>query len=673
MCYRSEVCGSCNGTPACSYECESGRVKSPNCTCEEAEAAGAVCCPVDTPYACDNRCYATDVCGSCNGPVSCEDTFKCDDEGYVMSPNCTCEEANADGWACCPADSPYVCNHYCYDYDACGSCNGPCAAAKDCNTITDCHTDWIRLPGGPNGELCNTNFCQPNAPAAGSCSTCRTTEESVPDGNCGTNYCDKNCNTACTNGKCNTPPTFKGLVIKNKTNTTVSAESGNKNQICDTAFSSSRSVTFKVGIGDSDGIADIKNVTLTWNGNNIPMIGSIGATTTFGITFPDNSTYNLGSTYPLIVTITDSINQTAVDATRYLKIWDCKVPISGTIYDGTNGASCPNTGFSITNPDALNLKNLAFKQNNIDFTMSINSDKTSYYSDSNNGLIWGSNIAVPQFNGDIALSNPILIKTLSSSGTSTCSNDFYVNTNTVDPYATSIGITADFTGILIQDPWWQAKGGGVISNTSVSGQVPVTCIETNNCVSQISIGGLVAVPLIENKGKSLNDAQTWYYSDTLAKLADYNTNYDYFYNQYFVKKAIGTTLVGKTINNINDLGSDTNGIYFINGDLNINGDIVNPNDFLMIIVKGDINVGIGTSQIDGILVANNINASGSSPVALIFNGSLYASNNVNFSRDFTSKVNNNTKPAVVVNYDPELIFNMPGDIAKVLTNWQWGN
>ena len=275
------------------------------------------------------------------------------------------------------------------------------------------------------------------------------------------------------------------------------------------------------------------------------------------------------------------------------------------------------------------------------------------------------------FNDGIALSEAkVRINKKPTDSSWNCDSKIdFIDSGIADPYAILPSFTADFSGTLIQDPWYQANGGGVISNTSVNGQVPVTCTNDDNC--KISISGLVAAPAVENYSKNLSDAQNWYYSNVLAKLADYNTNYDYFYSQYFVKKGIGTVLSGNK--SILDIG--TTGIYFIKGNLTIDTDktLINPGDFLMLIVKGNINVGIGASRVDGILVANNINASGAIDNQLIFNGSLYAADSVNFSRDYSHRLTNNSTPAVIVKYDPELIFNIPGDIAKVLTNWQWGN
>ena len=93
----------------------------------------------------------------------------------------------------------------------------------------------------------------------------------------------------------------------------------------------------------------------------------------------------------------------------------------------------------------------------------------------------------------------------------------------------------------------------------------------------------------------------------------------------------------------------------------------------MIIVKGDITVAQNVTRVDGILVANNISAIGLNNTRLDFNGSLLAANNISFTRGYTTKVENNDKAAVVVNYKPGLIFNLPGNLSKILTNFRWGN
>jgi len=72
-------------------------------------------------------------------------------------------------------------------------------------------------------------------------------------------------------------------------------------------------------------------------------------------------------------------------------------------------------------------------------------------------------------------------------------------------------------------------------------------------------------------------------------------------------------------------------------------------------------------------VANNIIAAGINSSPLNFNGSLYAADSTNLSGRSLGGSANNSSPAVIVKYDPEMIFNIPESLAKVLTSWQWGN
>ena len=478
----------------------------------------------------------------------------------------------------------------------------------------------------------------------------------------------------------NYPPIFGGLVIKNDSGGEVLVEAGDRNQICQTSFNRSRSITFEVTASDQDGITDITSggsVTLTWNGKTVPYLGYVGdgsktGVFTFGTTFPDDG-WNNASVYPLKVVVTDSMDSTVSDSYRNFKIWDCQIPVSGAIYDATEASTpyCPTNGFGkLSDASILNFQSLTFQNDAGNKNMTVNPDGISYDSGSN-GLTWGVDNYIPKFNDKISLSDGAIRVN------GNCPS-WVIDTSVVDPYVSAPTIIADFSGILDQNPWWQAVGGGVVSNSQINGHIPVTC--TFNC--KISIGGLVSSPkVINDTNKSLSDAQGWYYgatgsdnSNTNAKLANVNTNYSYFYNQFFVKKGVGTTFVGnKTITSLTDLGSDTNNIYFINGDLITAGDIITTNKFLMIIVSGNITVTQDTKRVDGVLVANNIYASGDSDNQLNFNGSLFAFNNVEFSRNYTDKLINNSTPAVVVNYNPGLMFNMPGSVAKILTNWQWGN
>lgn len=66
-------------------------------------------------------------------------------------------------------------------------------------------------------------------------------------------------------------------------------------------------------------------------------------------------------------------------------------------------------------------------------------------------------------------------------------------------------------------------------------------------------------------------------------------------------------------------------------------------------------------------------ADGTSPTALQIQGTLYSSSssgNITLSREFTNPVDNNNKPAVLVTYRPDIMFNLPGAFLKVLSGWR---
>jgi len=513
--------------------------------------------------------------------------------------------------------------------------------------------------------------CPTPCPTAGVCPTCRTSSLDVQNGSCGTNTCEANCSTTCVGDSCNAPPVIDNLVIKNNLGSPVSTETGSKNQICQSDFNdidgkNSRQVTFEVSAHDPDGINDIANITVTWNGRNLSRLSAIGPVTAFGGTF--DSTWNNSETYSLGVIVVDSAGNTASGSPRSFKIWDCKVPVSGSIYDNSDGSLNCSTPLDPAKKisENINFTSLTFVDASGNKSMDI--IELSSYNSGLNPLIWGKNYGYA-FNSGLAVAD----LSMKVNGLNMCQSELNLATNPpVDPYAINPSVTADFIGVADQDPWWQANNGGVISNIQINSRVPVTCT-TDDC--KISLSGLVSAPLIDNSGKSENDSQSWFYggidtTNTNAKLADVNKNYSYFYKQYFVKNGIGTILTGDI--NMSNIGGT--GIYFIDGNLTINSNkTINPGDFLMIIVRGDITVNQDVTQVDGILVANNINATGTSSDKLEFNGSLFASGTINFSRTYTVKSTNNTFPAVKVNYRPEFVFKIPGKVAQILSNWQWGN
>lgn len=609
--------------------------------------------------ACGSACIRRDpvngVCGNMIGTCNSGTFFWIDSDGSDGTYNWICAGIYGGSPASCSAASG-------------------CNSGADCNDGNLCTSDLCSEPG-TEWSMCNYIAFPPTngvcGVAIGSCSAGNPVNLILNGGTyewgC-VGSCGGTSNNTCT-APAGAPPVIDGLVIKNSLGNVVGAEAGNRNQICQTGFNNingqnSRLVTFEVSVSDPDGIADITNITLTWNGNNIPIIGSIGTVTTFGLqaNFPNG--YNNSSLYPIVVTVTDSQGLTDVDNTRQFKIWDCQVSVSGTGYDGsaTGGACSDSNSYNtlISNSDTYNLSMDDVGPGvGTDKTMNVSSP--TYSSQVFDPLIWGRDYF---FNVTNFVGNPPGQIRINGS---TCSSTVYtINSTLVDPYSASVSFTADFSSVLNRSSWWRAENGGVMSYSSVnsiSGRVPGSCV--TNC--EIAVGALAAAPVVNNTGR--NDFQTWMYSGSNAKLAGVNNNYDFFYNQYYVRNGIGQTATTLS-------GGGKSGIYFIDGNLDVTANIMkNAADFLMIIVKGDVNVDPAVTQIDGILVANNITAlAGTNATPLIFNGSLFAFGAIDFSgRGYSVPVTNNTLPAVRVVYNPQLIFNLPPEVNKVLTNWQWGN
>lgn len=647
---------------------------------------------------------ATAGCGSCSSSAS---GWRCSCSGYVSGQGYTSCGGVSD--SSCSPSSPtatptpptYSCAGRCSNTYNCKRAAAYTSSTSNCNnpigTVTY-STDCSCCFSEPKISECITYTCSRASNTYG----CKWATWENKDSDCDvydpsgsityTNDCsanfietDSNCIANCKCPSCsggtpgsdaycyaikNVPPVFLGLVIKNSSGAVVGAETGSRNQICQTSFGGSRAITFEVSASDADGISDIRNITLTLNGVEIPRLSNFGSVTTFGWTGVDVApdTMNRTSAYPLVVTITDLYGATATNSSRSFKFWNCNLPVSGTVYDSSadGGPTCPNSGFSVeADRSVLNFTSLSFVNggNSVDMTVS---SVGSSYSSGGNYLTWGVNGYVPQFNSNISLSSEAMRSKESSASTWSCG--WYIDTTNSDPYIANPTFIADFSGILIQDPWWQTAEGGAISNNEVDGKIPVTCSDTSCKISQ---NALVAAPTVENSSsKSLSAAQNWYYFGASAQLADVNSNYSYFYNQYYTKNGQGTILDGDQ--NISSIDTNTPGIYFVNGNLNIDTDVTNSG-FLMIIVSGDIAVDQAVTQVNGLYVANNITAAGSNDAQLVFNGSLFASGRVSFTRDHVDRLLNNSIPTVVVNYNPQLIFNLPGSLAKVLTNWQWGN
>lgn len=613
-------------------------------SCQAENAADAATCAAfggtcDNPANYINPVYLSNLC---TGGAECRCVKGC-------TPNCS---ASGD---------------YCPSQTFSDGCGGTCTGTKSvvANDIGTCGTATSGIQSvAPSANLCADD----DTPSAVSSSATAYTWTCT--GVAGSCVAAENLTTSCSAVRDNSP-VLSTFDIRNINGTSVAAESG-RNHICQSSFTTTASpdtARFVVTYTDAQGGSDINNIQLrigsqTFTDSTLSLSGN-DATATFDISRSSISSAQLESISVLAVDnhSASGVTTSFVDTNRDFKYWDCSVSASGTGYDGSaTGGLCSNsesfltpvsTGYSL-------IMNDVGPGTGTDKSMTVNSPT---YSSGSNSLIWGREYIfdISNFDG----SDPSQVRFNGS----TCSNiQFTVNNSVADPYASSVSFIADFSAVLNQDPWWQTVNGGVVSNSTIDGQVPVTCQDSQLC--QTSIGALLSSPIVKNKGY-----QQWFYDGNSAKMVNSNTNYYYFFNQYYVKNGIGSINTGdKTISSIADLGADANNLYFIDGNLTINGNIdLGVRKFLMVIVKGDINISANVTQVDGLLVADNIYAAGTNNLPLTINGSLYAANNVDFSREYTVPSDNNTKAAVVVNHNPKLLFNLPGSISKVLINWQWGN
>lgn len=491
-----------------------------------------------------------------------------------------------------------------------------------------------------------------------------------------------------------TAPVVNSVIITNSIGTTVAAEAGSRNQICQLPFASSgspRQVRFIINAADVNGGTDITAMNITWNGKTFPAVlqAASGNNRTGIVDVNFAAGDNNGNTFALNAVATDSVGSTGVNASRSFKVWDCTVPVSGNMYDSSDrpfGAVC-STGSGFTN-----LANISMNFNSVgadDRTgapaVSVSStlpDKNAYVG---LNLIWGKAYTVGP-NSDLSASGIVSRWVDLGAGTTSCSSDTLDQT-TVDAYRPSPALKIDFSAMSNQQPWFQAAGGGVFATSSIANMVPVTCAMNFACKPAMSINwsmadnGLVAGSSISNDSGCPISGSTpqcfygspnnWSISKNVLTSAD-KYDYDYFYNKYFSTLGLGTTVAGNaTMSQINAIGGT--GVVLVSGNLTVDTDnSLAVGKYLMVIVKGTITFDQGVTAASGIFMADGgITAGGVGTAGLVIEGSLYSSGaNIRLNRDFVSKIDNNTNPSVTVNYRPDFLFNLPSSMLKVLSEWK---
>lgn len=478
------------------------------------------------------------------------------------------------------------------------------------------------------------------------------------------------------------------------------------NQSCQSIFGNINNMNFVLTVGDSDGGDEISQVSLMMNdvggtrflatidniesspvssisgagvgftgGVTLSAINGTSRSVTFPIHFDNNYTY----LSDLLVRVIDIYGADSewIDTRRYLKVWDCQVPSSGSLFDSSDVIqSCPVSGYTNLATAAMNFQTL-----NYNLISGINGDVSAnpvLPASHNETLYWGSQYN-PVFNADINGSTPLQrIISLDVAVTSPiCSTTVSLDQAKISAYTNNPRLQIDYSSVRNQDAWYQVSGAGIGASNTILDSVPPTCPLNLSCtpavsISNASIGntnnGLVAGRTLSNNSGcsscSLSNPTNWNINKNV--FGDKIT-YAQLYESYNRKLGLGYT---------GTLGAGSTGVVFVNGDLNINSDIVvattNP---LIVVVSGKITINQLVNRVDGIYVADgDIVAAGNSTTQLGINGSLYSSSgDISLTRSYTNPANNNTSPAVLVTYRPDLLINIPGSFAKVLSGFREGN
>lgn len=602
---------------------------------------------------------------------SCSDNYDCNSDFCTYSQR-------IDGHKYTFIDNTAVCSSVDSD-EACYALGGSCTASfykGEDNSGQSCTTS-----SGTNGvivlNLClstiNMRCCVPTTSCQGNYLK-TTTYSSYNNGlTTTTNYCSNSCVQNGGTFLCYTaPPSVSSIIVKNSSGTIIAAESGNRNHICQPVFSDKR-VTFEVTFTDPDGYSNMNYGSARLKlGSNIyspsRWVSAYGnnLVVAFDISNGANNGLNLIEAY-----ISDTSNASSgwVNQSRSFKFWNCQVPVSGTIYNGSGGGKSCEVGFGSLLANDINFTSLFFKQVNSSNGVDNNISGATYSSKTGSYFTWGDNITYSaQFNSDLHADTKTIDLKLNV-GTSACSQEIgsFKIEPVVDPYATTPRLIANFLAIVDQDPWFQTVNGGVFGKSTITDYVPTTCALSVGCTSAISIGGLVAAPTINiTAGVPYSTPNNWYIKSSAINKIN-------FFEKYKKVSGVGTTLIEGNLTDSNII-NNASGLLMVNGNVTISQDKETlPGDFLMIVASGDITINPSVNVFDGILVGNNINIIGIGATQLTVNGSLYATNKVNIVRNFSNTNANNTSPAVVVKYRPDFIFNMPSSMTKNVTEWKWGN
>jgi hypothetical protein len=516
----------------------------------------------------------------------------------------------------------------------------------------------------------------------------------------------------------NRSPTFTSLSIYSTdgNDTLITVETGDRNQTCqfepnnpyDPYFthvegsSDGGQVGFRAQVGDLDGGDEIASVQLQFNNNQnytfnnypSPRTVSMGV----GLTHDFTSGQVTTSAGLLRVMVTDIYGATTgwQSANRSLKVWDCNVPLSGTMYDSSSiGTASCSSSWDIYPPASLSMNFTQVSLTNPPFPLTnIPVNPPANYGPEDDHIYWGRQYLVSP-NADLAASDPTRqwVDTGDGGSTRHCPGaTARVDNNVVSPYSLVPSLRVNMAAIQNQDPWYQVTSGGIMSRTAtVANMVPVTCQFDPSlvCQSAMSISGtsgtngLVAASTITNASGCSFDLpdgickagmpNDWRYS---GNIVNDTYSYQYFYDNYFVRQGLGVAIGTGT--NMSNLLADPvggTGVVMINGNLTVDTDnTVAPGRFLMVVVSGNINFLDTVNSSAGIFIAggNITTSTATTNTPLQINGSLYTygpASGISLNRGFSTGSQNNYLPGVKVVYRPDLLFSIPASLGKMITDW----
>jgi hypothetical protein len=394
--------------------------------------------------------------------------------------------------------------------------------------------------------------------------------------------------------------------------------------------------------------------------------------------------------YKIQVLATDSKGLTTnwIDSGRSIKIWDCKVSVTGTVYSA--GSVVPNcqTG------DGFNNQYARSDFSAINFVVSgggtINGviNGSSQYSLNDTFTYGAGKTYKPNLTINSVVTANARIKQVGNNSIDCASTvDLSSSSLSFDPYSNNQSLTVDFSGTEIYPGWWQVENSNVKSGGKVIDSISPRCGEVvgSTCVKSIgittntnlSLQGVILGNSIEGTSGCVDckkGGPEWYVDnrDYLVPILTYDSLWQK------VKEA------NVTVNMVGDygmslLGTNPSGIYFVDGTFTVDkNNTVAPGNYFLVVAKKIIVMPAVTNMEGMFIAANssnsraNFEATGDVALQLLIRGGVYASGDIVFKRTLTGnyKLDNNEKPAVKVVYDPSFLFNLPKELFVGLVNWR---